>query len=131
MIGKAHELTAASRSVTVTAKMTGTATMMRPLILAGIGLALSLASPAVQPAQAQTTSARDGSAARLTEASSQQRQRAPRRVRIYPRVNPDEVYPRYNPGPNAVRDCTATYVQEYRPSGTVIVPRMNCFWRPG
>ena len=36
-----------------------------------------------------------------------------------------------NPGPNAVRDCTATYVQEYRPSGTVITPRMNCYWRPG
>ena len=42
-----------------------------------------------------------------------------------------DVYPRYNPGPNAVRDCTATYVQEYRPSGTVITPRMNCYWRPG
>ena len=41
------------------------------------------------------------------------------------------VYPQYNPGPNAVRDCTATYVQEYRPSGTVITPRMNCYWRPG
>jgi len=34
-------------------------------------------------------------------------------------------------GPNAVRSCTATYVQEYRPSGTVITPRMNCYWRPG
>jgi hypothetical protein len=56
-----------------------------------------------------------------------------RRLPIYPREQggPDEVYPRYYPGPNAVRDCTATYVQEYRPSGTVIVPRMNCFWRPG
>jgi hypothetical protein len=42
-----------------------------------------------------------------------------------------DVYPRYNPGPNAVRDCTATYVQEYRPSGTVITPRMNCYWRRG
>jgi len=41
------------------------------------------------------------------------------------------VYPRYYPGPNAVRDCSATYVQEFRPSGTVIVPRMSCFWRPG
>jgi hypothetical protein len=56
-----------------------------------------------------------------------------RRVPIYPRyqVEPDGVYPRYNPGPNAVRDCTATYVEEHRPSGTVITPRMNCFWRPG
>jgi hypothetical protein len=56
-----------------------------------------------------------------------------RRLRIYPRYEaaPDDVYPRYDPGPNAVRDCTATYVQEYRPSGTVIVPRMHCFWRQG
>jgi hypothetical protein len=56
-----------------------------------------------------------------------------RRVPIYPRYQgePDGVYPRYYPGRNAVRDCTATYVQENRPSGTVIVPRMNCFWRPG
>lgn len=38
---------------------------------------------------------------------------------------------RYDPGPNAVRDCTATYVQEYRPSGTVITPRMTCYRRPG
>ena len=68
-----------------------------------------------------------------TEASAQRRIRRPlRRLPIYPRYEwePD-VYPRYNPGPNAVRDCTATYVQEYRPSGTVIVPHMNCYWRRG
>ena len=47
------------------------------------------------------------------------------------RTGPDGVYPRYYPGRNAVRECNATYVQEYRPSGTVIVPRMSCFWRPG
>ena len=60
-------------------------------------------------------------------------QRPPRRLRIYPRyqAEPGEVYPRYFPGPNAVRECNATYVQEYRPSGTVIVPRMSCVWRPG
>jgi hypothetical protein len=102
--------------------------MIRPLFLAGFGLVLSLALPAAYPAQAQDA---PGVREKLTDVSSQQR-RSPRRVRIYPRgVNPDEVYPRYNPGPNAVRDCTATYVQEYRPSGTVIVPRMNCFWRRG
>ena len=44
---------------------------------------------------------------------------------------PDDVYPRYNPGRNAVRDCNANYVQEYRPSGTVIVPHMSCYWRRG
>jgi hypothetical protein len=54
------------------------------------------------------------------------------RLRIYPNYEAaPEVYPRYYPGPDAVRECNATYVQEYRPSGTVIVPRMHCFWRPG
>jgi hypothetical protein len=87
-------------------------------------------------AQAQTAP----SGVRIAQASqpvatdaSAQRRRPLRRLPIYPRYEgePDGVYPRYNPGPNAVRDCTATYVQEYRPSGTVIVPRMNCFWRRG
>ena len=61
------------------------------------------------------------------------RPRPPRRVRVYPRTlaEPDDVYPRYNPGPDAVRVCNATYVQEFRPSGTVIVPRMTCVWRRG
>jgi hypothetical protein len=67
------------------------------------------------------------------EISAQSRVRRPAtRLRVYPRYEwePD-VYPRYNPGPNAVRECSATYVQEYRPSGTVIVPRMSCYWRRG
>jgi hypothetical protein len=59
--------------------------------------------------------------------------RPPRRVRIYPQyqAEPDGVYPRYYPGPNAVRVCNASYVQEFRPSGTVIVPHMTCVWRRG
>ena len=64
---------------------------------------------------------------------------APRRIRrplirvpVYPRPEaPDAVYPRYNPGPNAVRECSTSYVQENRPSGPVITPRLNCFWRRG
>jgi hypothetical protein len=44
--------------------------------------------------------------------------RAPSRVRVYRRL-----------GPNSVRVCNAHYEQEFRPSGTVIVPRMNCYWR--
>jgi hypothetical protein len=102
-----------------------TRVMTVALLVACAGL-----SAAGTAAQAQTT----GSGARkpavaVTEASSQNRK--PRRVPIYrPDWEPD-VYPRYNPGPNAVRDCTAHYVQEYRPSGTVITPRMNCYWRPG
>jgi hypothetical protein len=67
------------------------------------------------------------------EAPAQRRSRPATRLRVYRDydANPEDVYPRYYPGRNAVRDCNATYVLEYRPSGTVIVPRMNCFWRPG
>jgi hypothetical protein len=95
------------------------------LLAAGAGLWL-----AGTVAQAQTAaSGVSKPAASVTDASSQRRKL--RRVPIYrPDWEPD-VYPRYNPGPNAVRDCTATYVQERRPSGTVITPRMNCYWRPG
>ena len=90
-------------------------------------------------AQAQTAPAgikmAQASPPAATDAPARVRVRRPlRRLPIYPRYyeqEPDGVYPRYFPGRNAVRDCTATYVQEYRPSGTVIVPRMNCFWRPG
>lgn len=46
--------------------------------------------------------------------------RAPRRVPIYRGAN--------TPGPNSKRVCNAHYEREYRPSGTVIVPRMNCYW---
>src|SRR4051812_30491393 len=90
---------------------------------------------AAMGAQAQTTPSglrtAQASTLAITDASAQRR-RPLRRVPIY---RPDhwepDVIPRYNPGPNAVRDCTATYVREYRPSGTVITPRMNCYWRPG
>jgi hypothetical protein len=85
-------------------------------------------------AQAQTAS----SGLRIMQASepavtdvSAQRRRPLRRVPIYRQEWAPDVYPRYYPGRNAVRDCTATYVQEYRPSGTVITPRMNCYWRRG
>jgi hypothetical protein len=64
-----------------------------------------------------------------TDVSAQRRPRT--RVRIYSNSPPDDVYPRYDPGPNAVRVCNANYVQEFRPSGTVIVPHMSCYWRRG
>ena len=101
---------------------------------ATLGLGLAFGLPATTAVQAQqAVAATDHSAAdRLTDVSSQERvRRAPRRLPIYPRDESDGVIPRFDPGPNAVRDCTASYVQEHRPSGTVIVPRMNCFWRRG
>jgi hypothetical protein len=101
-------------------------------------LSLALAGTLLLPAaaaQAQTAPRAQAAQASQpgTDLSAQSRRvrQPPTRIRIYPRYNPDGVYPRYFPGRNAVRDCTATYVQEFRPSGTVITPRMNCFWRPG
>jgi hypothetical protein len=93
-----------------------TAILAVPLALGGLSL---------DGAHAQTAPA----AKRSTDISAQSSGRP--RVRIYRDDDTRGVYPRYNPGPNAVRDCTANLVQEYRPSGTVIVPRMNCYWRPG
>ena len=86
-------------------------------------------------AQAQTVRAglyRAPSAQPVVTDMSAQR-RAPTRLRVYPRsqLEPDGVYPRYYPGRNAVRDCTAFYQPEWRPSGTVIVPHMSCYWRRG
>ena len=61
------------------------------------------------------------------------RRRFTNRLRVTPNRDywTDDVYPHYYPGPNAVRVCNAHYVQDYRPSGTVIVPRVTCVWRPG
>ena len=82
-------------------------------------------------AEAQTA----GPEIRLAQAASPDapppRKRPPARLRVTPYYAPDGVYPRYDPGPDAVRECNATYVEEYRPSGTVIVPHMSCYWRRG
>jgi hypothetical protein len=48
----------------------------------------------------------------------------PARIRVSPLL-------RSYPGPDAVRECTAWIAPEYRPSGTVIVPKMHCWWERG
>ena len=112
---------------------------MKRIVTVAISAAFAGFLLADTSAQAQTASTglRGAQAPKIsrpvvTDVSAQQRRRRLQRIPIYRQEQwvPD-VYPRYNPGPNAVRDCTATYVQEYRPSGTVITPRMNCYWRPG
>ena len=35
------------------------------------------------------------------------------------------------PGPDSVRQCSFRLATEYRPSGTVIVPQMHCWWERG
>jgi hypothetical protein len=56
-----------------------------------------------------------------TQALAAQTRRRPR-VIIRPR--------RVRPGPNSQRICRSWLVEEYRPSGTVIVPQMRCWWEP-
>jgi hypothetical protein len=104
-------------------------------LLAALG-ALALDPPAAAaPASAETR------AQGATDAPAETRLR---RARPQIRVTPPSGYPRRNfstpyplpydveyPGPNAKRDCVAKLVQEFRPSGTVIVPRMWCRWVRG
>ena len=100
-------------------KRIGTAALLVALtgtfLLPAAGASAQAAPKGIRTAQASPPA--------VTELSAQRRIRRPStRLRVYPR---------YYPGRNSVRDCTATYVEEYRPSGTVIVPRMSCYWRGG
>jgi len=99
---------------------------------------LLFATPSAAQTMAQTN-APDAKVAAPTDVSAQSRVRRTRpRILVQPRYP----YRRYHslyplpydveyPGPNARRECTARYVTEYRPSGTVVVPRMNCWWVRG
>jgi hypothetical protein len=95
-------------------------------ILAGGALAV-IGLAASSPAAAQSTGVRAAERANASpsiEATAQQRRRrAPTQLR----VSRDRAYL----PPNAVRTCDAWYEQEFRPSGTVIVPRMRCRWIAG
>jgi len=133
------QLTLARQSESVGSDIRRGWTSMKRIVTVAISTAVAGLLLADSSAHAQTAStgllaaqAPKISGPVATDVSAQQRRRRLQRVPIYRREEwvPD-VYPRYNPGPNAVRDCTAHYVQEYRPSGTVITPRMNCYWRPG
>lgn len=84
----------------------------------------ALALPEGARAQPLTPATSATVPAAATDLSAQERRivrRALRRVPVYRGAN--------YPGPNAVRVCNAHYEREFRPSGTVIVPRMHCYWR--
>ena len=99
--------------------------------VAAFGVALAAAPGSAAPAQESLAAA--------TDLSAQSRVKRVRpQLRVTPRYryrNFHTTYPlpyRYEyPGPGAVRECRARLVQEFRPSGTVIVPRMNCWWAGG
>jgi hypothetical protein len=85
------------------------------LMAVAAGVALTCAEPAraqtIAP-QLQRTASSDLSAQR----------------RLYRRATPIYIYGRRPLSPTAVRACESWYAYEYRPSGTVIVPRMSCHW---
>jgi hypothetical protein len=106
-------------------------------LIAAIGLVLSFglfaAEPCLALSELQTVGA--GSAADAQQASAR---RAKSRVLvrpIYPYRHTHSIYPvpyRFDcPGPIAKRECVARYVEEHRPSGTVVTPRMHCWWVRG
>ena len=102
---------------------------MRKLLLAILagGMLAAFSVAANSPADAQSAGARSGQSAATTrsiEATAQsRRRRAPTQLYITRERT-------YLP-PTAVRACDAWYEQEFRPSGTVIVPRMRCRWVNG
>lgn len=96
-----------------------------------IGLVVALTVGAMAPAGAEFFGCNDKNSVRTyTGAPRQQASRnythefaaqsSRPRVTIYPRKN--------HVGRNAVRQCRATLVKEYRVSGTVIVPHQTCWW---
>jgi hypothetical protein len=99
--------------------------------------AMPLALMSANSASAQSSGV-TGSRSGTTEFSSQTR---PRTVRPRTRIRVAPIYPyrtfstdypvpyEYEyPGPRGVRQCSSKLVQENRPSGQVIVPRMRCWW---
>jgi hypothetical protein len=95
-------------------------------IMAGAAVVLATICIGNTSAEAQgaTREAPRASASQQIETSAQsRRRRAPTQLRV--------IQERVYLPPTAVRACDAWYEQEFRPSGTVIVPRMRCRWVTG
>ncbi|MEX0752661.1 MAG: hypothetical protein WD073_07015 [Xanthobacteraceae bacterium] len=71
-------------------------------------------------------------AAAYTLVQAKPAKRAPPRVTVTPRQPAATLYPSpypyAYPGPGYARACTSWLEPEARPSGTVIVPRLRCWW---
>lgn len=93
--------------------------MKRVVSFALMVAAAAVVLTSVEPVHAQAT------APQLERAASSDLS-AQRRIRR--RGTPIYIYGRRPLSPTAVRACVDWYAYEYRPSGTVIVPRMSCHW---
>ena len=92
-------------------------------VWAGAACALAMIAATSSTAAAQGASVSGTQRARAAQpfdGSAQARHRPPTRLRV--------IRERAYLPPTAVRECNAWYEQEFRPSGTVIVPRMRCRW---
>lgn len=93
--------------------------MFKGIVIGAGVLALANLLPGAAALAQQTMPVAQTASSRPSDITAQRRIRRPAtRVRVY----------RSFPGPNSQRVCNARYVQEYRPSGTVIVPVVNCYW---
>ena len=110
--------------------------MTRKSPAASVILALCLSSIAGSGAPAQTA---DGEPGIDRSALSAYAQAGPRpRINVRPRcfyrretVDFPLPYDCEYPGSGYVRKCTSWLAREARPSGTVVVPQMRCWWAPG
>src|SRR6476646_2931681 len=95
--------------------------MKRLGLFALMAVAAGIVFAAAEPLQAQVVGPEPQASSRISSDLSAQR-------RVRRRGTPIIIYGRRPLSPTAVRSCTDWYAYEYRPSGTVIVPRMSCHW---
>ncbi|MEA2938491.1 MAG: hypothetical protein QOG83_593 [Alphaproteobacteria bacterium] len=117
--------------------MTGKA--VAAFIAMTLGLAAFGAPGAIAQADGALRNASPSALSAHAQAKSKSaRVRARTRIRVTPRcpyrtetLDYPTPYECEYPGPGFVRQCVAQLVQEYRPSGTVIVPVTRCWWERG
>jgi hypothetical protein len=102
-------------------------------IVIAFGALTFATSPGIAAPQSRDAMAQAAGQASASVQNRTKRARPKVSVRpLYPRQNFHSFYPPpYGiayPGPNAVRQCVDGYVTERRPSGSVVVPRMRCWW---
>src|SRR4029079_15255946 len=103
-----------------------------------VAFAIAAFCACIVPASAQTIGNAEDRSALSAYAQAPPPPRARTRIRVTPRcfyrtqaLDYPAPYECEYPGPGYVRQCIAQLVQQYRPSGTVIVPVTRCWWERG